>query len=193
MSKPNDIERRYVPISECRLATAEGKHLEGYAAVFDKPTEIMGFREVVKPGAFTNTLKDADVRALVNHDGNMILGRSKAGTLRMTEDASGLKVSIDLPDTTTGRDIAESVKRGDIDGMSFAFRTIKDSWRKEDGHDLRELEQVELHDVSVVTYPAYADTSVAVRSRDNWQHEVTAALGPQNINDQARLRLTELD
>ena len=194
-SSPQDgVERRYLPADECRLVKPDGEHksLEGYAAVFNKATEIMGFREIVKPGAFALSLKTADVRALVNHDGNMILGRSKAGTLRLAEDENGLKVSIDPPDTTTGRDIMESVKRGDIDGMSFAFRTIKDSWHKEDGQDVRELEEVELHDVSVVTYPAYADTSIAVRSRDSWQKANEAAQGPQNINAQAHVCLAEI-
>ena len=140
----------------------------GYAAVFDSLSEEMfGFRERVLPGAFTNTLKGKpDVRALIDHDSSKILGRTTAGTLTIKEDDRGLAVRITPPDTTAGVDVLKSIRRGDIDQMSFAFQTVTDQWHTEDGEEIRELVEVRLFDVSVVTFPAYPDTSVSVRSND---------------------------
>jgi HK97 family phage prohead protease len=141
----------------------------GYASVFNsKSQDLGGFVEIVRPGAFTRALTGgADVRALVNHDPNLILGRSAAGTLVLVEDERGLRVEILPPDTQAGRDTLESVRRGDLDGMSFAFRAIQDKWDYSDkarGTMLRELLDVDLFDVSVVAFPAYPKTDVALRS-----------------------------
>ena len=164
------IERRYVQNLELRADGDEPPKITGYAAVFNAlSVPLGGFRESIRKGAFKRTLKaKADVRALVNHDPNLIIGRSLAGTLTLKEDDHGLLVEIDPPDTTAGRDVVESIRRGDIDGMSFGFQTVKDSWEySADGtDDRRELLDVELFDVSPVTFPAYPDTDVAVRSQD---------------------------
>jgi len=163
-----NLERRVVMTSELGLRH-EGDGLPviaGYAAVFDSLSEDLGgFRERIKVGAFTRSLREgADVRALVDHDPSKILGRNLAGTLRIKPNAKGLFVEIDAPDTTVGRDIQKSIKRGDVNGMSFAFFTRTDEWHMEDGEAIRELLDVDLQDVSVVTYPAYPATDVAVRS-----------------------------
>ncbi|HUU96344.1 MAG TPA: HK97 family phage prohead protease [Phycisphaerae bacterium] len=167
------IERRFFTNLEVRADEGGAPKIVGYAAVFDKLSDDLGgFREKIAPGAFTRSLKEkADVRALVDHDSSRILGRTKSGTLTLSEDKSGLLAEIVPPDTTAGRDAMESIKRGDIDGMSFAFTTRQDAWEYDDDGDLRTLEDVDLRDVSVVTYPAYPDTSVAVRSRDIWKKE----------------------
>lgn len=171
----NDIEKRCIVGNKLKLETrGEGDDkstvIVGYAALFDKLSEDLGgFREKIAPGAFTNTLKgDPDVRALVDHEPSRIVGRSKSGTLQLAEDKKGLKVEIDPADTQVGRDLVTSMKRGDLDQMSFAFRTNKDEWEyKDNGEpDIRTLIDVELFDVSIVTYPAYPDTTVAVRSHD---------------------------
>lgn len=144
----------------------EPPQIWGYASVFDRETDLGSFREVVRRGAFADYLKGSgDVVALLNHDANHVLGRRSASTLRLWEDVTGLKVQIAPPDTQSGRDTLALIKRGDIKGMSFGFRTKKDAWdyqRKD--MPLRELLQVDLFDVSAVTYPAYPDTSVAARS-----------------------------
>ncbi len=163
------IERRFIQGLEVRAAE-EGDDavgvIEGYAAVFGKPSEDLGgFTEVIKRGAFKRSLgAGADVRALLNHDPSLVLGRISSGTLRAKEDKAGLKVEIDLPDTACGRDTMKLIQRGDIDGMSFSFRTVSDTWETKDGQDLRTLTDVDLIDVSPVTFPAYPDTSVAARS-----------------------------
>ena len=152
---------------DVRMKHDDDGKIVGYAAVFDKLSEDLGgFREKISPGAFANTLASADVRALVDHDGSKILGRNKAGTLTMQEDDHGLRIAITPPDTQAGRDIVESLKRGDIDGMSFAFRAISDDWQMIDGEQIRTLIEVDISEVSVVTFPAYPDTTVAMRSLD---------------------------
>jgi len=138
----------------------------GYAAVFDKFSEDLGyFREKIAPGAFSDALARSDVRALKNHDPNNLLGRLKAGTLRLHEDEVGLRVEIDLPDTQLGRDTAEEMRRGDMDGQSFSFTTDVDQWDYSGDVPIRTLVKVrDLYDVGPVTFPAYTQTSAAMRS-----------------------------
>ena len=163
-------ERRYIDTGECRLLE-EGNKIEGYAAVFNKWSEDLGFfRENIKKGAFKKTLEDeADVRALINHDPNLILGRTKNGTLELEEDNKGLKYLVSLPDTSYARDLRESVKRGDITQNSFGFITIQDKWKQGEGKELdeRTLIEVKLLDVSPVTFPAYPQTSLTLRDAFN--------------------------
>jgi HK97 family phage prohead protease len=138
--------------------------IRGYAAVFNELSEpLFGFRELILPGAFKKSLK-ADVRALLGHDPSQILGRTKSGTLRLREDDHGLYTEIDPPNTQLGRDTIESIKRGDLDQMSFGFQVVKDEWKHEDRELIRELVEVDLFDVSVVAFPAYTQTEVSVRS-----------------------------
>jgi HK97 family phage prohead protease len=141
--------------------------LVGYTAVFDRFSgDLGGFREKIAPGAFRAVLGQ-DVRALVNHDSNMPLGRTKSGTCRMVQDNIGLRVEIDLPDTQVGRDTATMVRRGDLDGMSFSFVADRDSWNHNASPPERTLESIrDLYDVGPVYFPAYADTSAAMRSLD---------------------------
>lgn len=159
-------EVRSFPLAELRVIDDGGKpKIQGYAAVFNSKSEDLGgFREIVKPGAFKKTILESDIRALFNHDPNYVLGRKKSGTLALEEDEHGLKISVDPPDTGWARDLVTSVRRGDVDQMSFGFRTIKDEWENADSKEkLRSLVEVQLYDISPVTFPAYPETSVAVR------------------------------
>ncbi|MBS0572685.1 MAG: HK97 family phage prohead protease [Proteobacteria bacterium] len=161
MTKLADIERRALEVR------ADGSRLTGYAAVFNSPShDLGGFVETIKPGAFANSLRRGDdVLALYHHDTRAVLGRSKAGTLRLTEDAKGLRFDLDVANTTVGRDVLESVGRGDITGASFGFRAIRDAWTKGVPH-MRELIEVELLDVTITPSPAYPATVVSRRSLD---------------------------
>lgn len=149
---------------------ADGNRVIGYAAVYGPMSEDLGgFREIVANTAFERSIKDGvDVRALIGHDDSMVIGRMSAGTLRLRSDERGLGVEIDLPDTSYARDLRELLKRGDISQMSFAFSVPDggDSWGP--GSDgvkrLRTLNDVNLHEVSVVAVPAYPDTTAALRS-----------------------------
>lgn len=138
----------------------------GYAYVFGKRSQNLGgFVEEVAPGFGKKSLQEQDVRALFNHDPALLLGRLGAGTLRMEEDDTGGSYEIDLPDTTTGRDVAKLLERRDLIGSSFGFRTIEDEWSETDqGFPLRTLKQGSLRDVGPVTFPAYTDSTSALRS-----------------------------
>lgn len=175
--------------------------IEGYGALFDKEADLYWFREVIRPGAFTTTLKDADVRALFNHDPNFVLGRNKSGTLRLREDTRGLRYDFDPPATAAAKDVVELIRRGDVTQSSFGFRTLKDRWTFSDNPNepaLRELLEVELFDVSPVTFPAYPDTVVGVRSKEDFKAVLDDArlrhgAGDENWEEEAALLLAELE
>jgi len=160
------VERRYGP-AEMRV-DQEGT-IEGYAAVFNQPSEDLGgFTEYIRAGAFSKTIKEADVRALFNHDPNYVLGRNKAGTLDLAEDDHGLHFRVRPPETQWAQDLLQTVRRGDVNQASFAFQTVRDKWTiledEEEKKRERELIEVKLFDVSPVTYPAYPQTKVGARS-----------------------------
>ena len=144
--------------------------LRGYAAVFNSESQDFGgWREVIEPGAFKADLDlKKDVRAMIGHDSGRIIGRSKSNTLRMSEDERGLAVEINLPDTTDARDLAANISAGNIDGMSFGFRTRSAIWEEGEEYDIRHLNDVELLEVSVVAFPAYPATSIGVRSHTDF-------------------------
>lgn len=144
----------------------------GYAAVFGAVADIGGyFTESLASGAFTQTLKTADVRAYYGHKRDRLLGRSSKGTLRLKEDNKGLAIEIDLPDTTDGRDVRALIERGDIDGMSFGFEATREEWDFGTDPPTRTILEVELREVSIVSEPAYDGTSIALRSRDKAKGE----------------------
>jgi HK97 family phage prohead protease len=158
-------ESRSVAYSNLELrANSKGSVLTGYAAVFDSPSEPLPWTEFVKRGAFTKTLKDgADVRLLIDHEG-IPLARTKSGTLSLVEDERGLFVEADLdPSNPDAARVISAMRRGDMNQMSFAFRTIKDAWAKD--RSTRDLKEVQLYDVSIVTFPAYEETVAELRSR----------------------------
>lgn len=152
-----ELERRYAQ------ASVEGRQLSGLAAPYDSETRIGEFRERIARGAFTRTLGEGrDILALSDHDPAKVLGRTKSGTLELEETVHGLSFRLQLPATTVGNDIAALAERGDLGGVSFGFRAVRDTWEGE----LRTLHEVELHEVSIVqSFPAYPDTTIALRSR----------------------------
>lgn len=162
-------ERRLLRHAEIRVAADAGKAkvISGHAFVYDQVSEELGyFQEVIRPGAATDTLKTADVRCLFNHNADLVLGRTKPKTLRLFDEAKGLRFECDLPETKAAADLAVSIDRGDVDQCSFGFRTLEDRWTYYDGDKppLRELLKIELYDVSPVTFPAYPQTDVALRT-----------------------------
>lgn len=161
------LERRAITSPPEVRASDAGKTAKGYAALFNSKADIGGyFSETIAPGAFSETIKKSDVRALIDHDSGRVIGRSTAGTLRLKEDDKGLAVEIDLPDTSDGRDLAVQLDRGDISGMSFGFRVTHDEWDESGDIPARTIHKVELFEVSAVAFPAYDDTSIAMRSLD---------------------------
>lgn len=172
---PDDQERRIAPAAPELRKTGEGLGtLVGMAAVFSSETTIggstFGWREQLAPRAFDSALsRPDDVRALWNHDPNVVLGRTKSNTLRLSRTKDGLKYEIDLPDTQAARDVLQLISRGDVSGSSFGFRVLDDEWDesavKSGKLPLRTITDVELWDVSPVAYPAYPETSVNARSK----------------------------
>jgi len=162
--KSDEMERRCLPTSELRVGIENDKpKIVGYAAVFNTWADIGGwFRESIRPGAFAKTIRENDIRALMNHDPNYVLGRNKAKTLSLREDDKGLAVEIDPVGATWANDLMASMKRGDVSQMSFGFNVNKQEVDYD--KDERVLVDVTLFDVSVVTYPAYPTTTAQVRS-----------------------------
>ena len=166
-------EKRFVAFTNLEARQdVEGNKLIGYASVFDSPSEPMPFVEFVRRGAFAKTLNDgADVRLLIDHEG-VPLARTRSGTLMLEEDDRGLRVEASLdPANPDAARVISAMKRGDISQMSFAFRTIKDNWNSD--RSVRELKEVQLYDVSVVTFPAYEETVAEIRSGQTAQETAT--------------------
>lgn len=165
----NQREYRITQAKELRISNEDGKKtLQGYAAVFNSLSDDLGgWRETIVPGAFSRSLKsNPDVLALSEHDTKKgILGRTKSNTLSLLEDNIGLRFVCELPNTTLGNDIAESVSRGDLDGCSFGFIAQDTCWDKTDNGVVRSLLDVDLLDVTVTASPAYPATSVQMRSK----------------------------
>jgi len=162
------MEYRRYPLAEIRVQDIGSvKHIEWYASVFDSLSEDLGgFQERIGRRAFTKTLQENDIRALFNHDSNYVLGRNKTGTLDLHVDIKGLRATVQPPDTQWARDLLVSIERGDVSAGSFGFQAIKDRWFEgDDGMILREIQEVRLFDVSLVTFPAYPATDgIAVRA-----------------------------
>lgn len=183
------IELRTVAAAPQVRAADSGKVAAGYAALFNSDADIGGWWiERIAPGAFAGTIA-GDVRALVDHDHGRVIGRTTAGTLRLNEDAKGLAIEIDLPDTTDGRDIGTLLERGDVTGMSFGFRVTKEEWDETVEPPVRTIHAVDLHEVSIVAFPAYEATNVALRSSQAVHDERAQRAREQNHRGAAeRLR-----
>lgn len=153
----------------------DGRKLNGLALTFHSLSENLGgFRERIAPEFVDRTLREGiDVRALVDHDSAKIIGRLSAGTLTLKKERSGLRAVINPPRTSYANDIVESVKRGDVSGMSFSFRITPDGdqWDEEDGELVRTLHDGWIREVSIVTFPAYPSTEIAMRSLDAFRGE----------------------
>ena len=165
------VETRRITSNDFELRqdrNGDGMSFTGYAAVFNSPSEPLPFIERIMPGAFSKTLKSRNnVRMYMNHDSSMLLATTKAKTLRLSEDSKGLLVDASLPDTSVGRDLSVLMKRGDVNSMSFGFSVPTGGDYFSDDGMTRELRQIKLFEVSVVTgFPAYTATSASVRSFD---------------------------
>ncbi|EYT55797.1 hypothetical protein H490_0103935 [Leucobacter sp. UCD-THU] len=162
------FERRAFSLADIQIRAADDSagrlHFTGRSVVYDSLSEDFGgWQEVIRPGAATRTLQqDPDVRFLLNHDANLLLGRTASGTLRLTEDDNGVLVDSDMADVSYARDLAVLIERGDLNQMSFGFWITNDSWSGS-LHEVREFD-LDGGDVSAVTFPAYAQTSAELRA-----------------------------
>lgn len=189
--KPEGVEVRVAadtwPAADLSIrADGDGMTFNGYAAVFNSPSEPLPWRETIRPGAFKRSLKNGgNIRMFLNHNTDKVLGSTKAKTLRLAEDEVGLHVEADLPDTNDGRDLATLMRRGDVDSMSFGFQVIKDAWNND--YTERELIEVRLFEVSPITsWPAYPATSAFVRHLSE-----LAEVEAEPLSDALRVLVTE--
>lgn len=162
--------------------------ISGYGALFNVLSENLGgFREQIAPGAFDGVLED-DVRALFNHDPNLILARSP-GTLSLSVDSTGLRYEFEVGTRSYEADLLESIQRGDVSQSSFAFWVEEDEWDEDDeGRIVRTIVKVRrLYDVSPVTYPGYTDTSVAARGLDQFEHGRLSAITAREAEERRRV------
>ena len=158
----------------------------GHASLYDSRSENLGgFFEYIERGAFTPDLIDkSDVRALINHDQNLILARTTSGTLKLEADEMGLRYEFENPQTSYAKDLAISMRRGDVTQSSFAFTVGEDEWSTDnDGNNIRTIKKINrLYDVSPVTYPAYADTNdLTIAKRGLKEYEESLVVKVDNI------------
>jgi HK97 family phage prohead protease len=176
---------------EVRAAEDGKRTLVGYAAVFNSDADIGGaWVERITPGAFSSAV-GKDVLAFVNHDSSRVIGRTKSGTLRLSEDGHGLAVEIDVPNTTDGNDLWALVERGDISGMSIGFIVTKQEWDETTEPPTRTISKVDLFEVSATAMPAYQDTTIGKRSLEAAHLEAEAAKAEEDRkkeNDMAAKR-----
>ncbi|EMI5490885.1 HK97 family phage prohead protease [Providencia stuartii] len=160
--KNTDLEIRTATLS------ANNQKLVGYVIKWNSRSHVLWdeFVEQFAQNAFSNSLSSgADVRALYEHDYTNLLGRTTSGTLQLTEDATGLRFELTPPDTQLGRDVLTLVERGDIDGMSFGFRAIKDQWDISQEPYVRTVLEAELREITITSLPAYPDSGVEIAKR----------------------------
>lgn len=156
---------------EIREDDEGNRTISGYAVKWEKKSHVLGyyrkFREQFRKGAFADSLQQDDQRFLWSHDTGKVLGRTKNKTLRLEEDDVGLRFELDLPKTTLGNDTYESIKRGDVDGVSFGFKMLDDEMDEpDDDIPLRTVKKAKLLEVSAVAFPAYPDSEVSARGYD---------------------------
>lgn len=179
------IEIRSYP-AEIRSASDDMQipRLTGHAALFDVLSEDLGgFREKIQKGAFANSIQTDDVRALFNHDSNYVLGRNTKGTLSLKEDDRGLAIEITPPDTQFAKDLVTLIGRGDINQMSFGFIVKAEEWDYSDEDNIiRTLTELQLWDVSPVTFPAYPQTEIVVNSKDVFNEFLSKRMQEQKLS-----------
>ncbi|EMH2395630.1 HK97 family phage prohead protease [Proteus mirabilis] len=178
---------------EIRTATlsANNQKLVGYVIKWNHRSHVLWdeFTEQFAPDAFKASLQSGhDVRALYEHDHTNLLGRTTSGTLQLSEDTTGLRFELTPPDTQLGRDVLTLVERGDISGMSFGFRTIKDQWDIGQEPYVRTVLEAELHEITITSLPAYPDSGVEIAKRS------LTLSKPQAVKDFDRwLQLAEVE
>lgn len=192
MSGISEVECRYITSSLRAERVGGERRIEGLAiAVNTRSVDLGGFYEYIRPEALDRTFRadKRDIHAYYNHDSGKVLGYSESGTLQLRRDKSGLHVTIYPPATPTGEEVMTLLDRGDIRGMSFGFRVLDEDWRTEDGAHTRDVTDMVIHEVSVVSKPAYQATNVKVaqRSLDTFLKTVAQEKGERYYRDRLRL------
>lgn len=184
-------EQRNLTASNIEIREEESgvRTISGYAVKWEMKSVTMGyfrrFKEQFRKGAFTESLTNEDQLALWSHDTSRVLGRTKNGTLRLYEDDVGLRFELDLPNTTLGNDAYETIKRGDVDGVSFGFQMKQQTWDESDPDNIvRTVTNAKLMEISPVAFPAYPDSQVSARSHDPYEQHIK-----ERVQSEKRRRL----
>ena len=188
----NNKEIRTFEVKDLELRNdGDSNVVVGYASVFNTlSNDLGGFREIIDEGAFEGRMGD-DVRLLVNHDG-LPLARTTNGTMKLSTDEVGLRYEAELANTTMGRDVAELLKNQTVNQSSFAFVVEDDKWELKDGENIRTILKVSrLYDTSIVTYPAYEEAGVALRSMEAWKKEEEEKVMKENLEREKEEREKE--
>lgn len=160
-----EVRRRATERVEVRNSEGDAQTAAGAAITYNSPTQIGSwFIEQFRPGAFTRSLAEDDQFALLNHNFDKVLGRRSSGTLRFTDDANALNFENDLPNNSDGQNLAVSLERGDISGVSVRFRSLKEEWDETGEMPIRTVIEADLIEVSITPIPAYEETDVALRN-----------------------------
>lgn len=171
-----EYEKRHLEIDEMRVVKADDgvASFEGYVAKFGQRSRFMGFYEEIEHRAFDNVIADKkNVFALYNHDWNQVLGSTENRTLEISKDAAGVKFRLTpKADTDYIRNVRSLVDSGELRGVSFGFKAIKDKWRREDGKDIRTLLDVEISEITLTPRPAYESSEVSLRNYEQHLHEL---------------------
>lgn len=176
-TKPKTDEREFRALTEALELRSAGPAGEvrtatGYAVLYNQEANVAGYWiETIAPGAFDQSLQERDVLAVHSHDTGRVLGRKDAGTLTLRSDSKGLAFENPLPDTSDGRDLAVQIDRGDIPGMSFGFRSLKEEWDDTRDPPKRTILQGELFEITYSPMPVYKQTEVGLRSLDAVRQE----------------------
>ncbi len=196
------MQKRSKPCEFRTEQQEEGKQrADGVAILYEETTVLyeddsIRYEEVITRGAAEESLKKDDVRAVWNHNYDIVLGRSSAGTLSLEEKEDGVHVGIDFPDSQEGRDKYESVSRGDVNQMSFGFDILKEDVSDDRSGEKRiirsRVDKIKLWEVSPVTFPAYENTSINARDRVSTLREKAAALSPAGENE-SEVRSREIE
>jgi HK97 family phage prohead protease len=162
------METRTLPVHELRLLDSDQNdrpQIRGIAVVYNELSQDLGgFREQFAPGSLRKTLQESNVKAVWNHDDKYVLGSVKAGTLRLNDTTEGLEMIADPPETEWANGLLESIRRGDVDQMSFRFQVVRDDWdQRSNGEVVRTVLEAKLIEVSPVSFPAYPQTALSLR------------------------------
>lgn len=189
----NNIERRHLTI-EFRAddQDKESRTVTGYAALFNEWTDMYWYDERIAPGAFTEAIKNSDVRALFNHNPDHLLARSTNNTLTLEEDGKGLRFEFDMPESRN--DLLELIRSGTLSGCSFAFSVEADEWNYDDDKDKRTITKIKsLFDVGPVTYPAYESTSISARTKQKVDQLIEQRSKKDNDDDDFKVSSEQLE
>lgn len=200
MEMPEEMELRIIPSSVELRESEDGKRtITGYAVKWNQLSERLGyyyrFRERFTKGAFADSLKSDTQKAHWNHNTDTVLGSTRSGTLRLLEDDTGLRFENDLPNNSWGNDAYESIKRGDVDGVSFAFRKEVEEWDESDPDNIvRTISKAKLREVSPTPYPAYPQSEVQARNYDPYKEYKDSQAGdkPDEIKAATRAAYSNL-